>query len=169
MSDTPPTAPPPPPPSGPKPPWIFTPRAEPHCRHCAFALLGLPASGTCPECGTAYDPSNSYTLCNAPTALQSVAYLGRPLLYSVLASIAGIIFFPPVSAVAIPVAIAWTGWNIHVYRETMRTRVLPLGMAVAPGVRPLGIAASIAAKLLVGAGALLTVGAIVFVAACFLR
>jgi hypothetical protein len=51
----------------------------------------------------------------------------------------------------------------------MRTRVFPPGMAVAPGVRPLGIAASVTAKLLVGTGVLLTIGAIVFVAACFLR
>ncbi len=154
--------------AGIKVPHIFTQRAEPHCHHCGFALQGLPSAGNCPECGTAYDPLNSYRLHHAPSAYQSIAYLGRPPLYGLLVTAAGIVFFPPVSVVAIPAAIAWTGWRVHVYREVMRTHVLPPGMAVAPGVRPLGVAASLVARLLLGVGVLLTIGGVWLAAASVL-
>jgi hypothetical protein len=154
--------------AGIKVPPIFTQRAEPHCHHCGFALQGLPSAGNCPECGTAYDPLNSYRLHHAPSAYQSIAYLARPLYYGAVATVLACGFFPPLFVVAVPAAIAWTGWRVHVYREVMRTHVLPPGMAVAPGVRPLGLAASLVARLLLGVGVLLTIGGVWLAAACVL-
>lgn len=31
-------------------------RKEPFCIHCGYTLTGLPAQGTCPECGSGYSP-----------------------------------------------------------------------------------------------------------------
>ncbi len=129
-------------------PDIFRPRTDPHCGHCGFSLQGLPGEGKCPECGTAYDPATSHTLLEVPSTFSCVAYLGLPLLCGVAALPCLAVAVAPLLAIfVIPACIFWFGRRLLGFRRIMRERVLPPGMDVRAGTRPLGVAAAIVARL----------------------
>ena len=150
----------------PKPPAIFTPRTDAHCRHCAFSLAGLPDHGNCPECGTAYDPSNSHHLLQAPGVTATLGYFAAVIGLGFAATIVSIVFIPFLCIVTIPGTLIWLGRRLHVYRRTMHNRVLPPGMSVPPGTRTLGMAAEVLAALIVGVGTALLLGSILLFAIC---
>lgn len=150
----------------PKPPAIFKPRADPHCGHCGFSLTGLPDHGLCPECGTDYDPSSSRMLYEVPSTYACMAHLGRPILYCLLALPFAVIFFPPAAMFAIPIGTFWFGWRLLKFMEFMRSCVLPKGMVVRPGTRPLGLAAMLLARAAISVGAILLVVSVLIFATC---
>ncbi len=49
------------------------------CHRCGYALSGLPAQGTCPECGTSYTPETSARLRPWPGPLAICCRLGWPI------------------------------------------------------------------------------------------
>lgn len=148
-------------------PKIFKPRADPHCRHCGFSLKGLADHGQCPECGTDYDPSNTHTLYEVPSTYACISHLGRPVLYSALVLPLLALAILPIAAIfAIPIGICWFGWRLLVFHEFMREHVLPPGMDVRAGTRPLGLAAVLVARTALAVGALLMICSIVLFAMC---
>lgn len=150
-----------------EPPHIFRRRTDPHCSHCGFSLQGLPQDGKCPECGTDYDAKNTFTLLEVPSTFSCIGYLGLPLLCGVLAlPMLAVAFAPLIALFVIPVCVYWFGRRLLGFRRIMRERVLPPGMDVRAGTRPLGVMATIVANLAMVAGVVLLVVAVVLSMIC---
>lgn len=58
------------------------------CDHCAFPLTGLPAEGSCPECGTPYDAVSSRRLHAPPKPWRAALHLLLPILIGTAATFA---------------------------------------------------------------------------------
>ena len=67
---------------------LLRPYETPHCPGCGFDLHGLPATGTCPECGTAYDPAKCAAMRRGPEVLPAIAYVFGPVFIGGLVAIA---------------------------------------------------------------------------------
>jgi hypothetical protein len=59
----------------------------PHCPGCGFDLHGLPAAGTCPECGTAFDPAKCAAMRRGPEVLPAIAFVFGPLFIGALVAL----------------------------------------------------------------------------------
>jgi len=106
---------------------------EPHCDHCGFALSGLADRGTCPECGTEFDPATTGIPRRFRLA-RAAGYLALPIGIAI-ASVAltalldtstsdgatfGILILLPA-----PLAIAWFGWRTGRAATLVFTRCNP--------------------------------------------
>jgi hypothetical protein len=65
--------------------------ATPHCPGCGFDLHGLPPTGNCPECGTAYDPESCAAMRRGPEALPSIAFVLGPMFIGGLLALASFV------------------------------------------------------------------------------
>jgi len=63
---------------------------EGRCYNCGYSLVGLPKSGSCPECGTTYDVVLAQRLQPWPNAATICARLGWPIIGLVLAGMFGV-------------------------------------------------------------------------------
>jgi hypothetical protein len=90
------------------------------CPACRFLLTGLPAQGTCPECGSAYDPDSVYRS-QPPSAARIALHLALPLAVAAAACLACALTLGSapslidtvalVPAFAACCAFAWASWR----------------------------------------------------------
>jgi hypothetical protein len=66
-------------------PAALLPRTGGRCDQCGYSLVGLPQEGVCPECGETYTSLSAQRLKPWPTALETCARLGWPVLGLLLA------------------------------------------------------------------------------------
>ena len=105
----------------------------PHCDHCGFALSGLADRGTCPECGTEFDPTTTGIPRQFRLA-RATGYLALPVAIATVACLVTSVATPRGSdgiatgvllLLPAPLAIAWFGWRAGRMSMLVFTRCNP--------------------------------------------
>ena len=142
---------------------------EGRCHNCGYSLVGLPKTGSCPECGTRYDEASARRLQPWPSAFRVCLRLGWPIAGLVVAG-----FFartPGSTPVAFALGCAMVGAvavNSYFQVRSMLRRSLPEAVRTEGPVAILrGIGTTICVIILlafVGAPLVLGVGCLIVLA-----
>jgi hypothetical protein len=151
---------------------LFKRATTPSCPGCGFSLQGLADRGACPECGSAYDPSNAFALI-PPSTLRSLVHGGAPLAWGLLLTLVlwligawsgrGGELIPIALAflggIAMCAGIAWSAWRfvglIDAHHDARTTTDAERPTTRAFGCLGTGVAATIGV-VAIGLGAMLT-------------